>query len=414
MKRRFGVVGVFAFVFVSLIVVGLLPSAVIAKDVELWSWREAHKDVWDEVNNQLDDGVDFSAYLNVDYDAVVITSYQSGMGPTILTGKGAQIITLGEAGALAPLENLLPELSEFPEAALSQVSSGGHIYGVPIVYQTLQVFYNKGIFRKYGLSEPTTWEEFLETAEILKQNGVIPITASGRDGWTLGLILAVLGASQLEEEWIVDLLAGEAKFTDQPFVDLLARVRDLQAYFQDGFMGYGYGDMGQMFLRQEAAMRIDGSFALPGILGNKPADMEVGMFLGPVLDEQQDRKAYLFLDGGLGLSAAEQNNQSALEVLRYATTAFFTKTWYDKLIEIPALPGVIEDKSNPLFTELLYYADNSVGNLFAVRSVFERGTPSISTLVNAGLQGLFTGDLTPEELAEEIQIGISSWYPAFK
>lgn len=405
--------GRFAAIAVMLSLVIAMSAAAAAgaeKAPSLWSWREGHKPVWDAVMKAHPDlAMDFVAYLNVDYDAVLLTSFQAGSGPDIVTGKGAQLITLGNAGLLAPLEGLIPELRAFPEAALSQVSSGGHIYGVPIVYQTLQFFYNKSIFDKYGLSEPQTWDELLAAARKLKAAGIIPIAVSAKDAWTLGLILATAGASHLDQAWVKDLVAGRARFTDKPFVDLLTRINDLKQFFQPDYMAFGYGDMSQLFLNQKAAMRIDGAWSLPSIESNMPAGMKLGMFLAPPLERGKPSKAYLFLDGGLGLNVGARNDKRALDLLRFTTSLQFSQTWHDQLKEIPALPGV-RVSSGPLYAELMEYAAHPISELFAVRSVFERGTPSISTLVNAGLQGMLAGKVTPQQLAAEIQQGIASWY----
>ena len=39
--------------------------------------------------------------------------------------------------------------------------------------------YRKPLFEKYGLSVPTTWEEFLQVCETLRDNGEVPYVMSG-------------------------------------------------------------------------------------------------------------------------------------------------------------------------------------------------------------------------------------------
>ncbi|MEU5213320.1 ABC transporter substrate-binding protein [Streptomyces sp. NPDC020742] len=47
------------------------------------------------------------------------------------------------------------------------------------------VWYNAKAFGDAGVGEPTTWTEFLKTAQTLSESGVEPVSVGGSDGWTL-------------------------------------------------------------------------------------------------------------------------------------------------------------------------------------------------------------------------------------
>ncbi|CAM5705694.1 Extracellular solute-binding protein OS=Streptomyces alboniger OX=132473 GN=CP975_15865 PE=4 SV=1 [Streptomyces alboniger] len=59
---------------------------------------------------------------------------------------------------------------------VSQLGRAGQVngvqYGIPFAASTRVLFYNKTLFRKAGLSAPTTWDELADDAEALKARGV--------------------------------------------------------------------------------------------------------------------------------------------------------------------------------------------------------------------------------------------------
>ncbi len=59
-----------------------------------------------------------------------------------------------DAGYLDALDDSIPELKAFPEAALggSRAVSDGKIYGVPYSTPVMGVFYNTDIFAEHGIT----------------------------------------------------------------------------------------------------------------------------------------------------------------------------------------------------------------------------------------------------------------------
>ncbi|MGH0053003.1 MAG: ABC transporter substrate-binding protein [Sphaerochaetaceae bacterium] len=54
----------------------------------------------------------------------------------------------------------------------------GAVYGVPLAPSNVGgVFYNKKIFEDLGLDIPLTWDEFLDTCEVIKNAGIAPVAA---------------------------------------------------------------------------------------------------------------------------------------------------------------------------------------------------------------------------------------------
>jgi raffinose/stachyose/melibiose transport system substrate-binding protein len=387
--------------------------------VSIWSWRDQDKELWEKVQQKLNDEgkditIEFRSVAATEYDASLQTAMNAGEGPDILTIRaGAGTVKYAEPGLVAALDDKVSGIKDFSEGTLSQVGFDGKTYSVPFAVQTSQFFYNKEIFEKYNLSEPNTWDDLVVIMKTLKDNGVTPMSVSGREGWALNLIVDSVGATHLGDEWVSGLIDGKHKFNDPEFVDVLTKVDDLQQYFQDGFMAAGYQDMQTSFAQGQTAIIMDGIWGVKAILEQNP-DLKMGSFMSPPENEGDPEGIYAFVDGGYALNAASENQDNAVEVLKFAATKEFGQLYTDTFGEISAFPGI--KPTNP--TEMLSQAmdrfeNNSINQLFRIRSPFDSGELAIGTILASGMQELLGDKKSPQELGDSLQKDISSWYPAF-
>ena len=305
-------------------------------------------------------------------------------------------------------------LKNFSEGIVSQVKSDGKTFAVPFAVQTSQFFYNKDIFAKYNLSEPKTWDDLVSTMDTLKSKGVTPMAVSGREGWALNLIADAVGATSLGDDWVKGLIEGQNKFNDPKFVDVLTRINELKKYFQDGYSASSYQDMETMFTQGQAAIILDGIWAVKTLKDQNP-DLNIGSFMAPPVNAGDESHIYAFVDGGYGLNAKANNKDLAKEVLKYTATKDYGQLYADTFGEIPAYPGVkAKDASESLNLAMERFENNSINQLFRIRSPFDTGDPGIATLLSAGLQSMFAGKQTPQQLADQVQKDLSKWYKPFQ
>lgn len=67
----------------------------------------------------------------------------------------------------------------FPAGALELFSREGNIYFVPYLGITSGFFYNKTLYKSLGIEAPTTWEQFMANAKVLKEAGIPPLGLDG-------------------------------------------------------------------------------------------------------------------------------------------------------------------------------------------------------------------------------------------
>jgi oligogalacturonide transport system substrate-binding protein len=70
------------------------------------------------------------------------------------------------------------DLSNFDETDLEFGMSNGKLNAIPIAFNTLTMYYNKSIYDSYNLDLPTTWDDFFEAAEVMREDNIYPLGVS--------------------------------------------------------------------------------------------------------------------------------------------------------------------------------------------------------------------------------------------
>ena len=74
-------------------------------------------------------------------------------------------------------------VAKLVEANRNTYEADGKYYGFAPTTWVGGYFYNKDIFQELGLTEPQTWEEFLNVCKTLQENGTRPIIERGEWFW---------------------------------------------------------------------------------------------------------------------------------------------------------------------------------------------------------------------------------------
>jgi raffinose/stachyose/melibiose transport system substrate-binding protein len=256
--------------------------------LSVWSWRTedvaAYKTIFAVYEKQHPGTkVDFKAFKNTEYNLILTTGLAGAKGPDV-----AQVRSYGQLQPTIASKSLLPldgvvDLSSW-DANVVKSAKGkddGKLYAVPLAQQTLQMYYNKDIFAKNGLTPPTTWAEFMAVNAKLKQAGVVPMAVGAKDSWTLPMLHQVLaaprfGGSAFEKA----VITGQKTFNDPNWIASVDVVNKLKPYMPDSVVGVAYTDAQILFTSGKAAMFPGGSFELGFFQKQNPA-MKMGVFQVP-------------------------------------------------------------------------------------------------------------------------------------
>ena len=387
-----------------------------ATEVTISGWRDDAA-LWDAVQEKLQEaGIDVSIqYENVtstEYDSKMALTLQSGKGPDILYTRrlpGQRTQDLIDGGYLVPLDDKL-DFGNFTDTTLNYIRSDNSIWGVPFANQIIGIFYNKDMYDQYGLEEPETWEQLINNAQVLQQNGVTPFFIPGRDAWVLAMQHAMTGVSEPGPGWIHKLQEGEVNLLDPAWIGINERLNDLKQYYQKDFMANVATDQDAAFAFGDAAMVFYGIWGVRQWQQLNP-DLNVGYFPVPPTTSSEKAYAYVYMDGSFALNANAKDADAAMQVLQFVATPEFGTLFAEVNGELPAVSGAQLPDDKPLLREGAEIAETSASPYtYWVGSPFQLGTPSLYDLLTSGMQEMYLDKISPTELAQQTQDGVSSWY----
>jgi len=395
-----------------------IAAPALAQDLTFWSWRQEDRAAYEQFIDTFEAAnpgitVKFETFEAANYNTILATALAGGTGPDLMMVRAyGGLENIATPGYLEPLSvETVPALADFAPSAIAAetVRADGKIYAVPFASQTQLVIYNKKIFDDNGIAEPQTWDELIATAEKLKAAGIIPIANGTATAWQNETVLFDFTSSIMGKSFYEDLIAGKADFTDARFIDALNHLKQITAYFPDGFIGLDYPSAQQLFSSGMAGMFGGGSYELANFKNQNP-DIELGVFPAPGKTAEDEKLVAIYYDGGYAANAAGKNKEAALKFLNFVASQEFGQAFANTLNNISTVPGVTFD--NPLLQEVSELNKSSIPYLFLVH--FRYGEPSGSVLEQTEVAKMLDNKATPEEVGKAITEGLAAWYEPFK
>ena len=231
-------------------------------------------------------------------------------------------------GALDDLSDL-PEAQQIDptvEAEVRQYASYGDETSVlPYSVTAAGVIYNKALFEENGQQVPTTWDELTAVCEAFREAGVTPIYATYVDTWTTSQgLFDYVGGSMVDIAAFYDQLKqqGGDVGPDSPvsftkdFGPAVDRMLELTKFFNENAISRDYGDGNVAFSKGEAAMYLQGPWAI-GEIGKLAPEMELGTFPLGATDDPKDAKARINFDLAMWIPRGSSTREAAVELLTY-------------------------------------------------------------------------------------------------
>jgi len=248
---------------------------------------------------------------------------------------------------LLPLDDLVEGVAEWrravPPAILEQVSYQGKIYGVPVnVYRINTIFYNARVFRRFGLTEPTTLADFPVLADKLGGSGVSLIAMGSRDPWTLALLtFECLLVAREGPGFYTDYFKGRVAADDARVVRTLQAALELGRFFNPNHARLSWSDAVEMVADGRAAMTVMGEWA-EGEFQSR--GMRLGVDFREIPFPGSDG-TFVFTADSYGLPAAAKNEAGARRLLATMGTPEGQHAVNDGMgalsarLDVPAPPG---------------------------------------------------------------------------
>ena len=402
------------------VAIGVCGSALAADTViSIESWRAEDQAIWDEkilpVFEAQNPGID------VQFKPTTATEYNAALNARLAGGTAGDIITcrpfdnalaMYKAGSLADIKDLegLADFSDVAKGAWS-TDNGDATFCVPMASVIHGFMYNKDAFKELGLSVPTTEAEFYTVLDKIKSEGsYIPMAMGTKDAWeaaTMGY--NNVGAAYWEgEKGRLALISGDAKFTDEPFVEGFRQMAKWTPYLGDGFQAQSYTDSQNLFTLGRAAIYPTGSWEITGFQEN--AEFELGAFAPPRKDA--DSKCYMsdHTDMGIGMNAATKNKEATLKFLAWTTSQEFAGLLTNAAPGFFSLSTHSIEVDNALANEFMAMRDTCEATIRVAHQILGRGEPSLSNELWTLAANVINGSMSAEEAAKGAQDNLDSWY----
>ncbi len=143
------------------------------------------------------------------------------------------------------------------------------------------VWYNKKVFKKYNLSVPKTWSEFMNINKVLKANGVTPMAESVQGRWPAFIIFEEMVARQ-DPDLYVKLCEGKVKYSDPRVKKAFEVWADLikKGYFTDASVSL-FSDAPRLFNTGKIAMVPIGTWYYSQLKNGGVPEDSIGIFIMP-------------------------------------------------------------------------------------------------------------------------------------
>lgn len=161
--------------------------------------------------------------------------------------------TFQKAGKLGEIPLSVSSLVDRP------VTIDGKVYAVPLYSTTEGIIYNQILFNRYKLSEPKTYQEFLDLCGKLKSVGITPLAIGGNNSKSLNCWLNYFFQTDViakMPDWQNKRARREASFQDSQPLQMLQDYKTLMS------SPYILEDSVDMNDNQLASKLIDGQFAM--------------------------------------------------------------------------------------------------------------------------------------------------------
>ena len=269
-------------------------------------------DTYDMINITIEPGT------GGNYSELLKTKDSVGEFPEVMEMRDTAMYV--RAGKLAPLPDDIVSMFKAP------MEFNGEVYTAALGGEnTNGIIYNKAYFDENGLTEPTTYDEFIELCQTIKDLGdMAPLVVGGQDLWHMGFWFNKAYDDQVmsvDPDFIEHCYDGSKDFSDPTIKATFEEMIEIMQYAQDGWVSTPDAQITTFLVNDMAAMMFSGTHMFSQIQQADP-DFEIGWFPVPSPDGK------LRLVGGSGIGGLAISAEAAKDPNKKAAAEEFIKFFF--------------------------------------------------------------------------------------
>lgn len=397
------------------------------------SFKPEYNEIFEEVNRIFLE--ENPAIKSVDYKAVDTNNYNTVFSSRIQS-KYLDVFTSeitymmqGTNSYMRPLtwKSYMDDIDEryLTYGSFYDPSVGGEpeLLTLPLEQCACVVYYNKDIFEEYHLTEPTTWDEFLNILNVFADAAEYPVVEDGqaktriesplifggKSEWPTMVVLNSVVADVIEvncPDFFDELKNYDTderiRFNTDEWVEAFTKVQQIGGYASSSIYGLDYSfaatyfSVGNPTTKKMYPMMIDGTWVQSQIT----ADFNVGAFALPAVNNPVNGEGKKNLAVKTGTTLSVFNGTNKAEYAEKYIEIFFRDDIYEKFVGFAKTPSVktTVEQVDPLVNDI--FDDSKYTFVQAYDSRMPRYFPIASA---SEVTSLMKGNLTPQSVADALQ-----------
>lgn len=344
------------------------------------------------------------------YRERVTTRTQNGTGPDVFSYHNTWLPQV--KSLLLPLPTTVISPSDFKKNYYSviqkDVVQNGAIYGIPIGIDTLSLYTNDDIFKAAGVSTPTDWNQFADTAKSLTvkdETGKIKTA-----GAAMGTFDNIAHAPDIIAMLFAQNGVDFANFTStQDQASVALQFYTLFAGSDSGVWDDTLENSTNAFAKGSVAMYFGYSWDVFIIKAMNP-QLQFSIHPVPALPGRNMTTASYWVEG---VSSKSKHQKEAFEFLSYMTKSdtvqkLYTETAKTRFFGEPyAQVGLAESlKTNLLVYPFVQQAPNAISSYFAADTYDEGLNSRMNTYLGDAVRGI-KASVSPQTAVEKLTQGVT-------
>lgn len=366
------------------------------------AFMEGYRKIVDGFNESNEYGVkvEIQNITNADYKTKLTTMMASDSEPDIIfTWPLGYLENFVNGDKVVSIQKYLDEdedwKNSFNGGILDPLTYDGEVYAIPTQQSTAIMYYNKAIFDKYGLEVPTTYDEYVQVCDTLKENGVTPVAlaSTADDAWLVSQYIQQLSDGIKGEDLFNSLKDGTGKWNDEGMVEAgkLFQEEVNKGYFEDGFTGVSREEAQLQFANGQTAMYFNGCWEISNLdkKENAAEAENISCFLMPAVNEEYAGVEVGSVDTSYAITKNCKNVDAAVALLKYMINEESTSLL---LYDYGRTPSTNFDIDNSKLTPLCADFINLLGDVKVQTPWFDRVDTDLGNEFNNTTIGIANGD----------------------
>ncbi len=297
-------------------------------------------------------------------------------------------------------------------------SEGAGIYGVPVEYHIMGMFYVDKVFEEQGIAVPEvwTWEEFLSICQQLKDAGIEPI-AQDNIGWYTGWWFEFIAGQVAGQQVLLDTAMDKpgTSWVDNPDFLKAAKIEEEDVikggYLMEGYEGSQW-PAGQMELTTgRCALILNGSWIGSELVDSFPEDWELIPTFFPIIQGKGTGPVIEAKFNGWFIPKGAKHKEAAIHFLKYMTSREIQEEKVTETASVGALKDLPLPKHSRTQNKLI---DNAKVVVHMHHAINDEIPGWLTAVFHPVHDRFFLGEIDAEEFIEELQKSHDAYWAAEK